>query len=180
MVSHEGRARGQLAALFAAGAAVDLCAAMGRFPEVEALQDQACGALGNLACEGDDPAAVAQVVQAGALELIAKAMQAHPSSAKVQEQACGALWNLSARNAENQARIAELGLLELVCKASKSPGGGLLRRAPRACEGVPASHIEHNGGESSRDHVTRAFGSPKPLAPFVPSACSDRVKVGVL
>ena len=74
------------------------------------MQEQACGALRNLAVDSDNQL---QIAGEGGLEGVVAAMVEHIRDERVQEQACGALRNLAV-NADNKARIAREGGIELV------------------------------------------------------------------
>ena len=60
------------------------------------VQEQACRALLNLACNADN----SSIAAAGGIEAVVAAMRAHAGSA-VQVQACRALLSLASNNADN-------------------------------------------------------------------------------
>ena len=94
----------------------------------EALQQQACVALENLAENDDNKVKMARL---GGMEAIIGAMKAHQTSEGVQEQALGALANLS-MNEDNAAKLAVLGGMETVMRAMKAhPASGVVQE--QAC-----------------------------------------------
>ena len=62
-----------------------MVAAMAEHTRDERVQEQACGALRNLAVNADNKARIARE---GGIELVVAVMSALPKAARVQEQAC--------------------------------------------------------------------------------------------
>ena len=88
-----------------AGGIAAILTAMNTHTAVATVQEQACGALWNLAINDDNRVAIAR---ANGIAAIIAAMNAHTAVATVQEKACEAL-RMLARNPENKAEIVRLG-----------------------------------------------------------------------
>ncbi len=127
------------------------------------VQEQACGALKNLAVNPDNQVAVAA---AGGIVAIVAAMQAHKGSAGVQEMAGRALRNLAANNDNNEDAISVAGGIEVLATSMKThrpprqPGrgiGGRRDRSPRDGDGDAPSPRPPAAG--------RVLGAVQPRSP---------------
>ena len=94
----------------AAGGIETVIAAMTAHKTSAGVQEEACGALGNLAANNDNNRVA--ISAAGGVEALATAMKTHQASALLQQNACAALLNL-AFNASLRGRIKAAGGVEL-------------------------------------------------------------------
>ena len=83
-------------------------------PTIAGVQEQACGALCNLAANPENQVKIAKL---GGIELILKVMKDHPTIAGVQEYACYALLHIGWSNRDLQQRIKKEGAEQEVRKA---------------------------------------------------------------
>jgi hypothetical protein len=91
---------------------------MAKYPSDPAIQEGACGRLGELAIKTwKERKAIANL---GGIQALLKAMKEHPSEAKVQERAWDALYILSS-NDDTKALIKKEGGEELVRRAISAP-----------------------------------------------------------
>ena len=75
---------------------------MGRHKKHAGVQEQGCGALGNLGANAENKVKIAE---AGGIEAMVEGMGRHKEHAGVQEQGCGALANLGMVKQENDIKI---------------------------------------------------------------------------
>jgi hypothetical protein len=79
---------------------------MKAFPKCQALQDGACGALGNLAsCS----IGKSKAIEAGGIEVLLAAVNNHLGSASLCESACSALFNVASGSKENTGLLITAG-----------------------------------------------------------------------
>ena len=71
---------------------------MGTLPEEPEVQEEACGALGNLAANNNSNKE--KIAALGGIEAVVRAMGTLPAEPKVQENACLALYNFPSRHKE--------------------------------------------------------------------------------
>ena len=130
---------------------------MAKYPSDPAIQEGACGRLGELAIKtGKDK----EIANLGGIQAILNAMKKHGAKAKVQEKACNALYILSFY--EKQVKIANLGGIEALLKAMKDHAteAEVQKNACAALLNLGAdnqAHIKRQGGEEA---VRRAMSAP--------------------
>ena len=83
-----------------------------------AVMEEACAALGNLACLD---AKRARIAAAGGIEAVVRVMRKHRANAAVIQEACGALGNIGWSDEALQKRIKDAGAEPLVRAAVAAP-----------------------------------------------------------
>ena len=103
------------AELVSRGVASVVCVGMAVHRQNADVQKWGCAVLGRLAPYTSDEAGEAlRAATAGAVEAVVGALRAHVFSLEVQEQGCSALTKLTFRSADNRARAASVGAVDVL------------------------------------------------------------------